>query len=459
MEFERIFDGPVLTAEAVLQSRTDRVQRQRECLALGHPCLVSFTMNIPGAIKQFPLVRSAFDVGLQLLRQELDGHIETQRLTSGTAGNEALVCVDLPPRQVKQRTVVLEEYHPLGRLFDLDVLDRAGVPISRTALGLPPRRCLLCGREAKLCARSQAHAPEAVRFAAARLLTDYFRDQAADRCGACATRALLYEVSTTPKPGLVDRANSGSHRDMDFFTFLDSSAALSPWFRELFCIGWTSAGQPVSTLFSRLRFAGRQAEQAMFSATGGVNTHKGLVFSLGILCGALGAVHAENPLPLSKERVFRLCQELGQCALSDFQTDGTAETNGLRCFRAHQITGVRGQAAQGFPTIREVGLPSLRQWTAQGFSLNDAGAMTLLALLAAVTDTNMVHRGGLETSRRCQSQAQELLGQMTEESLYPQLNAMDQQYRNENLSPGGCADLLALSFMLFFLEQEGYLSP
>lgn len=458
MEFERIFDGPVLTAEEILQSRTERVQRQQEILKLGPPCLISFTMNIPGAIKQFSFARAAFQAGLQILQQELFGHTLNLRLTEGTTGNEALICVDLPPQQIKRHTVALEEYHPLGRLFDIDVLDSEGVSVSRTTLGLPPRRCLLCGREAKLCVRSQAHSLEAVRLAVAQLLVNYFRDQAADQCAACATRALLYEVSTTPKPGLVDRANSGSHKDMDFFTFLDSSAALSPWFRELFCIGWASAGQPVSTLFSRLRFEGKLAEQAMFSATGGVNTHKGLIFSLGMLCGALGAVQSENSLPVPGEHVFQLCQELGRCALSDFETDGMPETNGLKCFHAYQITGVRGQAAQGFPIIREIGLPNLRRWTTQGFSLNDAGAITLIALLADVTDTNMVHRGGLETARQCQVQARELLDQINKDNFYSRLNTLDQRYIAENLSPGGCADLLAMSFMIFFLEQEGYLS-
>ncbi len=103
---------------------------------------------------------------------------------------------------------------------------------------------------------------------------------------------LLYEVSTTPKPGLVDRNNSGSHSDMDFFTFLDSSASLIPWFREFFCLGWDHSSESDGQIFERLRYAGQRAETAMFSATGGINTHKGLVFASAILCGALGKVHS-----------------------------------------------------------------------------------------------------------------------------------------------------------------------
>ena len=458
MDVDRIFDGSPVTLEDVLQCRSDRARRQRELLTQGFPCLISFTLNIPGPVKQFSMARMAFQEGLNELHRELSGHIVHQVLTDADTGSEALLCVERPPQQVKARTAALEEYHPLGRLFDMDVLDAQGESLSRVSLGHPRRRCLLCGQDAKVCARSRAHSPESIRLAVAQLLDGYFRDQAADGCAACATRALLYEVSTTPKPGLVDRLNSGSHRDMDFFTFLDSSAALSPWFREMFCLGWNSAGRPAEELFRQLRFSGQQAEQAMYTATGGVNTHKGLIFSLGILCGALGAAHSGRPIPVPMEQVLQLCRELGQCSLSDFSSAPAQETSGLRCFHAHQITGARGQAAQGFPAAVEIGLPSLRKWTARGLSLNDAGAMTLAALLAETEDTNMIHRGGLARAEKCRKDMDKLIPQLTADNVYHLLSQLDRQYIEANLSPGGCADLLALSFFLFFLEQQGYLS-
>lgn len=458
MDVERIFDGNPVTMEAVLQCRSDRTCRQQELLKRGFPCLISFTLNIPGPVKQFSMARMAFQEGLNELHRELSGHIVHQVLTDTDTGSEALLCVELSPQQVKERTAVLEEYHPLGRLFDMDVLDPQGESLSRVSLGHSRRRCLLCGQDAKVCARSQAHSPESLRLAVAQLLDGYFRAQAADRCAACATRALLYEVSTTPKPGLVDRLNAGSHHDMDFFTFLDSSAALSPWFRTLFCIGWDHAQASPPILFQHLRFAGRQAEQAMMHATRGVNTHKGLIFSLGLLCGALGAVQSSLLHPVSLQEVLSLCKVLGKCSLEDF-SDGhpSLHSNGMECYRMFQVTGVRGQAACGFPDAVKIGLPSLRRWIQAGLSINDASAVTLLDLIANVTDTNMIHRGGLASAQQCKVQAQRLLSELNCENIYSKLTWLDEQYRKENLSPGGCADLLAISLMLYFLEQEKFI--
>ena len=454
MELKKVFSGPAITPEEILQARTARAQHQQELLRQGYPCLVSFTLNIPGSVKQFSLAKRAFQEGVHALEQELSAHIVYSSIIEERTGNEALLCLDLPARQVKQLTVKLEECHPLGRLFDLDVLGVDGIPVSRSSLGLPTRRCLLCGQEAKICARGRAHTLETLRLHIAQMLYQYFQDQAASRCTACAVRALLYEVSVTPKPGLVDRNNSGSHSDMDFFTFLDSSAALSPWFHKMFCIGWENAEAPIPDLFQRLRFAGCQAEQAMFAATGEVNTHKGLIFSLGILCGALGAIQAKNGAPVPVETLLQVCQELGKCSMSDFTAADTPETNGVYCYRTEQITGVRGEAAKGFPSIMKIGLPSLEHWTAHGMTLNDAGAATLIALLAHTEDTNMLHRGGKQAAVYCRNQAAKLLKELNDYNIQTVIGQLDYEYIQKNLSPGGCADLLAISFMIFFLLQQ-----
>ena len=212
-------------------------------------------------------------------------------------------------------------------------------------------------------------------------------------------------------------------------------------------------------LFERLRFAGQGAEAAMLRATGGVNTHKGLIFSMGILCGALGAaIAADGPVP-TRDRVLDISRELGQCALADLQAEGSdADTSGLRCYRQYRITGARGVAAVGFQPVLTVGLPALRRWTEAGLALSDAAALTLLALIAGTEDTNMIHRGGLARARQCRVEAEELYRRATPENFRALLNDLDQQYIQEHLSPGGCADLLALSLMLFFLDQKELLA-
>lgn len=447
--------GREASLEEILLRREERVREQRELLRQGGECLVSFTMNIPGARKRFPLASDGFQEGCTVLKAQLPPEVLlAERYVSGDTGDEAMFLLAGRAEKIKRLTVGLEERHPLGRLWDMDVLDREGKSLSRTALGLPQRTCLVCGKAAKFCARSRSHDMELLFHCAADLLERYFCDRAADMIAACAGRALLAEVSVTPKPGLVDRANSGSHTDMDYFTFLDSAAVLTPWFRTFFCLGWDNAHLPEAEQFAKLRWAGLEAERAMFAATGGVNTHKGLIFSMAVLCGAMGRARAGRQGPVRLEQLLESCARLGSCALADLDR-ASSETAGLRCYRDHRITGIRGEAAGGFPSVLAHGLPVLREWLGRGAALNDAAAAALLSLIGSVTDTNMIHRGGLEEAERRKREAAELLRRVTTRTLRSRLEELDREYIRRNLSPGGCADLLALTLMFHFLDSEG----
>lgn len=451
MDVDAIFSGPAVTLEQVLNSRSCRAERQRAGLADGAACLVSFTLNIPGNIKQFPLARAAFSEGLGLLRSAFNSAILKEETVDEPMGSEALLVLHADPTEVKRKTVAMEEDHPLGRLFDMDVLDADGRSLSRADLGATQRTCLICGQSAKVCGRSRAHSMDQLRTRIGQLLDDHFKNRFADDCQSAALRAMLSEVSATPKPGLVDRNNSGSHTDMDFFTFVDSAAALAPHFRRMFLAGWGYASEDPADLFTRLRRLGQDAESAMFAATRGVNTHKGLIFSLGLLSGAMGVWRHDHPdQPMDAVALLDLVARMARCSLDDF--DQTADnTNGLRCYHLHCLTGIRGEAAQGFPAVAQTGLPTLRRHLMAGLSLNDASVLTLLALLATVTDTNMIRRGGIDQARSRQQEAHCLLSSITPDTLLPTLTALDQDYIFNNLSPGGCADLLALSLFLVFI--------
>lgn len=444
----RLIEGPEAGLDAILTRREQRAAQQWALLERGRS-LVSFAMNIPGARKQFPLERRGFEEGLGELRALFEDHILEEVLHSAPTGDEALLLLDLPAPEVKEKTVALEETHPLGRLWDMDVLDGEGKSLSRTRFGFPQRRCLICGESAKACGRSRRHSPEQLFYHAAGMLHDYFRAQAAERVGNCALRAVLSEVSVTPKPGLVDQRDSGSHDDMDFFTFVDSSAALAPWFGRFFLAGWDHEER----LFCVLRTLGLQAEKDMFAATGGVNTHKGFIFSAAILCGALGRASVESfPERPELEKVLAAAQGLGAQSLGDFETEKTV-TSGIRCYRSHGLSGIRGEAAAGFPAVFGVGLPTLQLWLERGVSLNDAAAAALLALMAAVNDTNMIHRGGCEEAARRKIEAAGLLARLTPATLISELAALNEDYIRHHLSPGGCADLLALTLFFHFLSE------
>lgn len=478
MKLETIIYGIPASLPEILDARSARADRQKELLSRPGACsLISFSMNIAGEIKRFPLALRAFDEGLAKIRTRIPAdeilHFEESRENTGP---QAFFLLRADAAAVKEKMTAIEESHPLGRLFDIDVLGTDGLSLSRSSIGLSPRSCLICGGNAKACARNRNHSIELILWRTAQILNDYFRNQAADEAASCAVRALLYEVSATPKPGLVDRNNSGSHKDMDFFTFLDSSAALIPWFRELFCIGWDHRDESEEQLFARLRFAGQEAERGMFKATGGVNTHKGLVFAFAILCGALGKLCAVTDGPPDSEEVLKICRRLGACSLKDFdvpsggssdpavcntasKTGNDSRTAGVRQHAAYGLTGARGEAAAGFPSALSFGLPALKHWLGEGFSLNDASVLALLTILSQVDDTNMIHRGGRELALKSKKEAEALLSEITPDSFKEKLAALDRSFIQKNLSPGGCADLLAVSLMFYFLETCGMTSP
>lgn len=497
MNLTDVITGTPVTSEELRAARDRRVLEKWELLSAGDgSCLVEFSLNIAGAVKVFPFARTAFREELRELQEKLGRFsIKSTKICEEPTGDHAFFLLDSPEIPVKQFLVSIEESHPLGRLFNLDVCGLGGVSVKRQDLHLLPRTCLVCGGNANICQAKKRHSMELIQWQTARLFNDHFRDRSADLAASAAVRGLLYEVSTTPKPGLVDRNNSGSHSDMDFFTFLDSSASLIPWFREFFCLGWDHADEADEQIFERLRYAGQRAETAMFSATHGINTHKGLVFASAILCGALGKVHAGKSLPLPAGEVLSECRKLGSCSLGDLaklsrhqnklshassidvnsqdsrgsmpmdtknhptQAEPSALSNGERIFSSYGIQGARGEAAAGFPSAVLIGLPALKKWLAAGFSLNDAAAMALLTLISEVDDTNMVHRGGPELAKKSKEQAKHLLSAVTNDSFKEILSSLDEQYIAMHLSPGGCADLLAVSLMFHFLETCGMISP
>ncbi|MCR5294682.1 MAG: triphosphoribosyl-dephospho-CoA synthase CitG [Lachnospiraceae bacterium] len=438
----------------MLAARDRRAARQAGLLSFYKRPMVSFTMNIAGPVKNTPLIRRGFREGNALLRAQLR-RLGAACLFSETldepTGLEAYYVIDAPAEKLKELTLELEETSRLGRLFDMDVLAPDGEKLARPK----PRRCLICGLPVQACARSRAHSVPELQEKTRELLLEGLREKDLDTAASLALRALLYEVATTPKPGLVDRGGSGSHKDMDFFTFLDSSSVLYPYFRECAASGMdTKTLSPPETL-KALRPLGKLAEGRMLEATGGINTHKGAIFSVGILCGALGRLDRElwaDPARVLSEAAAMAAGITGR-ELAGLKAED-AGTSGSRLFLKYGISGVRGQAEAGFPSVLSCGLPVLEEGLAAGRSIDEAGSAALLALLARTPDTNMIARGGLEAAEEAKARAQELLSR----SPYPDadtIRELDRVFISQNLSPGGCADLLALTYLLHFLRESG----
>ncbi|MDL2293511.1 triphosphoribosyl-dephospho-CoA synthase [Ruminococcaceae bacterium OttesenSCG-928-D13] len=256
------------------------------------------------------------------------------------------------------------------------------------------------------------------------------------------------------QPGLVDRCNNGAHTDMDLLTFVNSSCALIPYFRDITRRAQMFTGRP-EHLLETVRPLGVMAEEAMLASTGGVNTHKGLIYSMGILCAALGYLHRSEPEP-DAERVFSMCASIaGTATMAPENASNQPKSNGQAVFEKHHIPGIRGEAAQGFPNVRKHSLPVMQKMMQQGCSMNDAGVTALLHLIAYVDDTNMIHRSSLARSREIQVMMREHLAEPHDAAgLRLLAGQLDAQFIAEHLSPGGSADLLAITFMMYFLQEE-----
>lgn len=444
-----------VTLPEMLEARERRASRQQVLLRAYDKTMICFTMNIAGPVKNSSLIRRSYALGKRLLRQQLGlagvpitYFEEIQEKT----GNEAIFLLDAAPLAVKAITVEIEDQPGVGRLFDMDVLCPDGRKVDRQELGREGRECLICGGPAQVCARSRTHTVAELQEKTCEIMRQALDEADSAEAARLATQSLLYEVATTPKPGLVDRENSGSHRDMDFFTFQASAAALYPYFAQCVKIGRETVD--AQETFRRLRLPGKLAEGEMLHATAGVNTHKGAIFSMGILCGALGRL--ERAQWSNPGAVLAECAAMTKGLVSQDYVNlspKTAKTAGQKLYLQYGITGVRGQAETGFPAVLNVGLPKLEAALAAGKSINESGCAALLAMLANTVDTNMIHRGGYELAKKTAEEISALL----EKEPFPTketLEKLDKAFIRSNLSPGGTADLLALTYMLHFLKEE-----
>lgn len=274
--------------------------------------------------------------------------------------------------------------------------------------------------------------------------------QAGDLAGLVA-RALLAEVRLTPKPGLVDIRNSGAHRDMDLPMFEDSTAAIVPWMDKFFIMGNSTAGLSADAVLPMLRPLGMACENDMLQATDGVNTHRGAIFAFGLLSAAIGRLVASD-LPLEQNRicnqVARLCRNMVARELSTHKKGSL--TKGEAHFFRFGLSGARGEAESGFRTVRTQALPVYNRVLQEHDDTNLALLQTLLHLMAWNDDTNLVSRGGLEGLYYVQQQAQKLLwqGGVLADGGIEAMQQLDDALIARNLSPGGSADLLAVTWFL-----------
>lgn len=253
--------------------------------------------------------------------------------------------------------------------------------------------------------------------------------------GRAATTALHDELALYPKPGLVSFIDTGSHADMDGRTFMRSLFSLRHYFPRMAALGAAQAP------FEALQQAGIEAEQRMLLATGGINTHRGAIFSLGLLCASAGRLGEATPTPAA----LRASLLAGWGAVLVERARAWRPSQGQNAARRYGLRSIGDEAAAGFPSLFEVAVPALQRGLAAGLGWRLARLETLFALVAVLDDTTLAHRGGLEGLRFAQRTAQDYLdrgGVAADPGLHVAL-ALHQQFIARRLSAGGSADLLA----------------
>ncbi|USX29148.1 triphosphoribosyl-dephospho-CoA synthase MdcB [Oxalobacteraceae bacterium OTU3CINTB1] len=262
-----------------------------------------------------------------------------------------------------------------------------------------------------------------------------------------AVGSLYTELCLYPKPGLVSRVDSGSHSDMNAATFMRSLFSLRHYFRDICLAGLEDAP------FARLKQLGIGAEKAMLKATKDINTHRGAIFSLGLLCAAAGRARSQGtpmtPAALRATMLIRWGEDLAMHASAP-STPAAPASNGLRVAAQYAASGAREEGALGLPSVFEIGVPALQASRARGATMTMARIDALFALMAHISDSNVYHRAGPNGALTVRTHAQRFLdaGGTANPNWLGQALASHQVFVQRRLSPGGAADLLAASCLV-----------
>ena len=275
--------------------------------------------------------------------------------------------------------------------------------------------------------------------------------------GHLASMALQAELDTTPKPGLVDRNDNGAHRDMDHALMQRSIQALHPYFVRLAQLGFTDK-QPCHDEIVNI---GIEAEREMFKATGGVNTHKGALFSIGLAAVALAGeafcriTQAEGCGTMAyndvnSKQIQSLSNSIASLARLFPDTNGT---HGSKAKANNILKGALDNAREGYTQLFKAWLPFYIDRIAEGD--NYALHKTLLRIMCDLDDTNIVYRTSMETMQEVKTEARQMLDTSRNiVNFEAALQAMNTDYIHRNISPGGSADMLSLVVFLSCIVRK-----
>jgi triphosphoribosyl-dephospho-CoA synthase len=275
-------------------------------------------------------------------------------------------------------------------------------------------------------------------------------DSAASQLADAAVWALIQEAELTPKPALVDSRGSGPHDDMDLRLLICSANTLHGTFRAM--AEQAFGGLHSTNLGNRLAALGRKGEQEMLRVTSGVNTHRGAIWTLGLLCSSAAMINA------SERSAIMICTQAAKIARSLCETTPQTSSHGSMARLRYGVRGARGEAEDGFPHLLRAALPMLRRSRAEGLMETHARLNALLALVARLDDTCLLHRGGVTALDTAKTGARKVLscGGVSSLEGMRALCDLDRDLNTLRCSPGGSADLLAATLFVDRMEEQAF---
>ncbi len=456
MKYEKYLLSEKITLDEILFSREVRVDKENALIDKFKLPLVVLTMNIVGPYKVFNLVEKTFQRGCDLIKDcclDKNLSIINIEIVEKNTGFEAYFIIDCSPLILKKYLVKIEDTHSIGRLLDIDVIDENMNKISRAQIGEYSRKCILCDIDVYECRRLRKHSVEELLEKEIEIMLHFFNEEYCTKLSQLSLKALLYEVNTTPKPGLVDLNNNGSHKDMDIYLFQDSAISLFPYFKKFVALGIKNKEKQPDLFFQELRELGKVAEIEMLKTTNNINTHKGTLFIFSIVLCSLGWLYA-NEKQYSRQLLINTIKELCIGLARDFEhiEKKSEYTNGEKIYLDNNLLGIRGEALMGFSSVLDFSIKKFIFYLDATKSFNESGVKTLLELIIKIKDTTLIHRSSYETLLRIQEDVKKLIKE--DNNIIEATFQLDKKFIDLNLSVGGCADLLALTYFIYFFEES-----
>jgi holo-ACP synthase/triphosphoribosyl-dephospho-CoA synthase len=448
--FNSIAIGPL---EEILAARDAR-SLLRKGFSLHNLPSLSLNLNVPGYPKSNETVSRFFLYCLDDLKVYITAHLirldEKQAIHEKDKAGDFYIAPFSTDHhsliEIKQLCEDFEEKHAWGRFIDVDITDDAGMPVSSGK----SKSCFYCNEHpADECRRDQRHDTEEVRaFMFSKMRAFCLKQREITICrnlSALALQSVLTEISLTPKPGLVDKFSNGVHSDMNYNTFINSTSTISVYFNDLAQAGFDFAENDMTKALPVIRNIGLRMEKSMFDSTNQVNTQKGIIFLIGLSLFSSGYLFAhEDDFRIEKFRTIikDICRGLTNRELEVPQRP--PETHGEHIYHKLRISGARGEAENGFPTVFNFGLPELLNFN----ELNEQALLrAFLALAANNNDTNILYRSNVDVLNHFRELSQTAL---KTNNMYPLVDFCMKQ----RISPGGSADLLAVSIYLYLLIKQ-----